>query len=109
MDWANTNIKDIAAALAKAQGEFEPAVKRMIGKIKGQTKEGKSYDYSYSYADLAEILGAVTSALSKNGIAVIQPSKVVYADRCFVEVQTVLLHTSGQVIAFDPFALRCVN
>ena len=113
MDWTKADISEIAAALAAAQGEFEPAVKRLTAKIVGQTKAGQRYEYKYNYADLAEILSAVMAALSKNGIAVIQPSTVSQTSPRFqgdtsvlVSVQTVLLHKSGQVIAFDPFALR---
>lgn len=113
MDWANADISEIAAALAAAQGEFGPVVKRLTAEVAGKGKAGGEYKYRYSYADLAEVNNAVMTALSKNGIALMQPAKILSATprytgdiSCIVQVQTILMHNSGQVIAFDPFELR---
>lgn len=75
-------ISEFAAAFAKAQGEIENAVK------------GKENPHFRSkYADLGAIWDACRSPLTKNGISVIQFPR---ADHGTVEVETILLHTSGE-------------
>jgi len=78
-------MKDFAAALAKAQGE-----------ITGATKDKTNPHFKSNYADLASVRAACSDALSKNGIAVIQsPGTTEGGD---VEVTTLLIHASGQWI-----------
>jgi hypothetical protein len=79
-------IAELAGALSKAQGAF-PRV------TKGKTADAVTY--SYSYADLADILEAVRKPLSDNGLAIIQPPVVAGED---VVLVTRLLHASGQWI-----------
>lgn len=57
------------AALAKAQGEFQPILKNRSVKI--SMKTGGSYNFRY--ADLEEITAKTRPALAKNGLATIQP------------------------------------
>ena len=57
------------AALAKAQGEFQPILKNRSVKI--QMKTGGSYNFRY--ADLEEITAKTRPALAKNGLATVQP------------------------------------
>jgi len=76
-------IHELAAALAKAQGEF---------KIAGLTKENPFY--KSKYADLAEIVSSARAALSKNGLSVLQPP-ILNEDGANILV-TLLLHSSGQ-------------
>lgn len=54
----------LAAALAKAQGEF---------KAVARDKEVSTGSYKFRYAELGTILESVRPVLSKHGIAVIQP------------------------------------
>lgn len=56
-------------AFAKAQSEFAPLKFNRIGKIKGETKQGKPYEYEYYYADLGAMFDAVRPALAANGFA----------------------------------------
>ena len=77
------HINELAAALAKAQGEIQNVAKDKSG-------------YGYKYADLAGVLESARPALSKNGIALIQSAS--YADRS-VSVTTMLVHQSGQWIS----------
>ena len=86
-------VKEIAAALAKAQGEF-PAIPK--------NKTAKAGPYSYDYADLADIIAAVQPSLARNGIAHIQS---VQAEGSKITVTTRLLHASGEWIESDPLAL----
>lgn len=80
-------LAQLYAALAKAQGEYSPIPKNRTVKI--ATKSGGSY--VFSYADLETMIAATRPALSKNGLAVIQPivgNKLV----------TTICHESGEYI-----------
>lgn len=81
-----TEHKSIAAALAAAQGEMGKAL-----------KESNNPHFRSKYADLGNVMDACMPALSKNGIALIQPTG---EDETGRYVETVLLHTSGE-------SLRC--
>jgi hypothetical protein len=82
------SIGQLAKALAMAQGEFKPIVK---------DKVVKSSSYSYRYADLASVREAVTSALTKNGLAVIQTFRPNGGVHQYVD--TLLVHSSGESIS----------
>lgn len=81
-----TDHKSIAAALAAAQSEMGKAL-----------KESNNPHFRSKYADLGNVMDACMPALSKNGIALIQPTGEDEGGRY---VETVLLHTSGE-------SLRC--
>jgi hypothetical protein len=87
-------INEIAAALAAAQAEFPVIRKGKTAKI--PTKSGK--EYSYAYADLADILEAVRPPLNKHGITLQQPLASV--DGCWV-LRTKITHSSGQFMESD--------
>ncbi len=91
-------IDQIATALAAAQMEIEDPHKTRTGKIKGETKAGKYYEYEYKYADIADVLKQVRGALSKHGIAVSQPTIM---DGTALIVRSRLLHSSGQWLESD--------
>lgn len=91
-------INEIAAALAKAQGEFPKIAKNKTGKVRGSTKDGKSYEYSYSYADIADVISAIAPVLSKHGIGYIQPT---YLTDTGIFICTRLIHSSGQWMESD--------
>lgn len=75
-------INEIAAALAKAQGEMGGAV-----------KDSANPFFKSKYADLSSVWDACRAPLTKNGIAVIQSPS---AEGLRVSVDTLLTHTSGQ-------------
>jgi len=75
-------INELAAALAKAQGEMSGAV-----------KDATNPFFKSSYADLASVIEASRSALSKHGLAVIQSPS---AEGTTVSLDTLLVHSSGQ-------------
>lgn len=77
-------LNEIAAALAKAQGEMSNAVLNKDNPF-----------FKSKYADLAGIRDTVTPALSKNGIAVSQTTEFIEG---FLYVCTRLIHSSGQWI-----------
>lgn len=77
-------MKQIAAALVKAQMEMDTA-----------TKGSKNPFFKSTYADLNSVREACMPALNKHGIVVLQPT--VHIDgKNFVK--TVLLHESGETI-----------
>lgn len=83
------SIKELAAALAKAQGEIKPAVKDKTNPaFSGRV---------YRYADLAGIWDACRSALSSNGLSVVQMP--VDSEPGRVALVTTLLHTSGEYLS----------
>ena len=75
-------INELAAALAKAQGQ-----------IQGAVKDSTNPAFKSRYADLASVWDACRVALSLNGLAVLQGPALVGQG---VSVTTRLLHSSGQ-------------
>lgn len=91
---ASLETTEVCAALAKAQGEFEPPKR-----IKSATiipREGRSY--SYSYAPLEEIIRVVQKPMAENGLSR-QQYIVQRAGQWFV--RTIIWHLSGQWISSD--------
>ena len=83
---------ELAAALAKAQAE-----------ITNPAKDAKNPHYKSFYADLAAGIGAIRAPLSKNGIAVMQLTRL-EGDVLFVDTR--LTHSSGQWIQGEFPAIR---
>jgi hypothetical protein len=79
------SIGALAAALAKAQGE-----------IRNPMKDSANPYYNSHYADLAAVADACRSALSKNGLAVMQFPRT---EPNAIEVETCLAHASGEWVA----------
>lgn len=76
------DLNELAAALAKAQGEIEGAI-----------KDKSNPAFRSKYADLGAVWDAIREPFSKNGLSVVQFPR---RDGNSVEVETVLLHASGQ-------------
>jgi hypothetical protein len=83
-------LNELAAALAKAQGEIQNVV-----------KDAKNPHYKSDYATLDAITDTVRPIFSKHGLSVVQMPA--FADGV-VTVETILLHTSGQWIGGLPAA-----
>lgn len=75
-------INELAAALAKAQGEMGHA-----------TRSSVNPHYRTTYADLSEVINAIREPFSRNGLSYSQ--HVSYSDG-IVSVDTILMHSSGQ-------------
>lgn len=88
------SIKELAAALAKAQGEME-----------GAAKDKENQHFRSKYADLGAVWEAIREPLSKHGLSVVQwmRSASDEASHC-VEVETVIMHDSGEWMS-DTFAV----
>lgn len=79
-------INELAAALAKAQGQIE-----------GAKKSSSNPFFKSKYADLAECWNTCREALTANGISVIQmPEEINENGR--LNITTMLAHSSGQYI-----------
>lgn len=81
-------INELAAALAKAQGE-----------IQGAVKDSKNPFFKSNYADLASVWDACRAPLSKNNLAVIQTTEA--NEKGQLILKTILAHSSGQWISSD--------
>ena len=78
------DIKDLAAALSKAQTEFKPILKTSSNPF-----------FKSTYAPLEAVIDATKPALAKNGLAIIQGNE--HKESGLV-VTTLLAHVSGQWI-----------
>lgn len=82
-------INELSTALAKAQG-----------KIKGATKDADNPYFKSKYADLASVWDACRAELAANGLSVVQaPRASAFEGGWIIEVETRLLHASGQWMA----------
>lgn len=79
------SIASLAAALAKAQAEIRPAV-----------KDSENPHFRSRYADLASVWDACRTALTGNGLSVVQLPEV--TSQGVIAVETILLHDSGEFI-----------
>lgn len=87
---------ELAAALARAQGEFPPIRKNRTADV--QTRSGGTY--RFGFADLATVIAAVRPALARHELALTQNPNVRIVDGAtFVGVETVLAHSSGASIS----------
>lgn len=86
------SVKELAAALAKAQGE-----------MRGAVKDSANPFFKSTYADLSSVVDAIRSAFASNGLSYIQ--SVEPSDKDEVRVETTLLHASGEWIACGVLAL----
>lgn len=87
---ARPSIADLAAALCKAQAQME-----------GAKKDAANPHFKSKYADLASVWDAIRAPLTSNGLSVVQLLRSIQGG---VEVETILMHASGQQIS-DVFAV----
>lgn len=84
------------AALAAAQGMFLPIPKNRTASKRYQSKGSTDWkEFSYNYADLGDILTAITPSLSANNLAISQPF-VRLGGKLFLVTQ--LRHASGEIL-----------
>lgn len=77
------SIKELATALAKAQGE-----------MKGAIKDASNPFFKSKYADLASVVEAIRAAFSKYGLSYSQGSEP--SEKNEVRVETIIMHSSGE-------------
>jgi hypothetical protein len=88
---ASDSIKELATALAKAQGE-----------LMGAKKDTANPFFKSKYADLASIVEALKACFPKYGLAYVQ---TICTSEDGVGVETLLTHSSGEWVKSDPFYL----
>ena len=76
------DINELAAALAKAQGQIDPA-----------PKDANNPFFKTKYASLPAVREAMRHAFAANGLSVVQMPEVVEGQ---LRLRTILLHASGQ-------------
>lgn len=86
------SIKNLAAALAKFQGE-----------VKNPANTADNPFFKSKYAPLQDVLNIVRPLLSKHGLSIIQ---IPQGDGANVSVSTLLLHESGEWIELEPLVLK---
>jgi hypothetical protein len=97
MHRSSETLAAIATALAKAQMELTNPEKSSVGSIRYRDQEAPQ---AFRYAPLSSGLDIVRKTLGSQQIAVAQTTDI---DRAggFINLTTVLLHTSGEWIASD--------
>ena len=81
-------MKEVAAALVRAQKAFGPALKTNTNPA-----------FKSKYADLSACVEAVIDALNANGIALVQRNVETESGVC---VETVFVHESGEMLSSGP-------
>lgn len=89
------DIAELATALSKAQGEILDA-----------SKGAENPYFKSKYADLAAVRSVIREPMAKHGLSLVQLPKTVDGG---VEVQTMLLHSSGQYITSNLFMPAAKN
>lgn len=87
----------LAEALVAALAELTGVEKGRTAKVK--MKQGG--EYTYSYANIADVIEATRPALAKNGIVALTP---VHAHEDGLACSVRLLHTTGEVMEFPPLS-----
>jgi hypothetical protein len=97
MHRSSENVAAIATALAKAQTELSNPEKAMIGTVYNNRSDSPQ---SFRYASLSSGLDIIRKALGGQQIAVAQTTHIDQTNN-MVNLNTVLLHTSGEWISSD--------
>lgn len=90
----------LAAGLVAALGSMSELHKDKTANVSMKT----GGTYSYSYTDLASVLGYVRPILAEHGIVVMQPAT---CDGSMASVMTTFLHRSGERIDLPPLGMPC--
>lgn len=59
----------MAEAVAVLQGMLPEVTKGRVAKVKGKTKDGEPFEYSYNFADLADVTKAIMPLMSQVGLS----------------------------------------
>jgi len=88
-----TDINELVAALAKARKNFPDIQKTETATIKGKSKSGADFQYSYDYAPLSEIIDKTCGPLSDNGLVLFE---TIDETESGTELIVTIAHNSGQ-------------
>jgi hypothetical protein len=90
----DTRHANLAQALAAFQAELPKLTKDEKAKVKGETKDGRAYDRSYGYADLAQVVETVLPVLGSHGLSITSATTL---DEGQMVLVVTLLHESGEL------------
>lgn len=76
-------------ALRAAQATLPEVGKNRTAKVKGKSKSGNEFEYSYKYADITDVLSAIRPHFARYGITILQPTRI---DGNALQVATRLVH-----------------
>lgn len=96
--FASAECAEVFGALCEFQGKCEPPRKTKTAKVKGTTRNGGSYDYSYNYAPLDEIHNVIREPMAGAGLAYRQ-FLVTMGEQWMM--RTVVVHRSGEWLGCD--------
>jgi hypothetical protein len=85
---------ELNKALAAFQASLPSIAKGETGAVKGKTKDGTPYSYTYQYADLADVSDAVMPELGKHGLAFTATPGT--GDQGHLVMDYALTHESGE-------------
>lgn len=88
--------ENLAAALAAFQAELPKLRKDETAKVKGETQDGRPVNYSYGYADLAQVVETISPVLGKHGLS-FSSTPTVSSSGAF-GLAYVLLHEGGDKV-----------
>lgn len=89
-------IDELVTALAKAQASITAVEKNRTVKVKGETKSGRAFEYSFDYTTLDAVIEHARKPLTDNGLWFVQTLGAGEDKKYFLE--TTLVHSSGQWI-----------
>jgi hypothetical protein len=95
---ASPECGEVFGALCDMQGEMDAPKRTKFAKVKGRTKGGQEYEYSYDYAPLDEIIKTIKKPMAAAGLAYRQ--FLAHRGNQSV-VRTVIAHKSGQWMLTD--------
>lgn len=97
-----SEYQNLFGALAKAQGDMGKLIAGSTATIKSDKA-----NYSYKYANLADVLDVALKALSPHALGIMQFPEVTFEDKAtVVSVGSTLFHGSGEYMVIPPFTLR---
>lgn len=96
------NLGELFAALAQARQEFGTLTKSKSANIRSE----RGSSYSYTYADLNDLIEATAAALAKHGLVIIQEPEVSSSNgRQVVIINGCIAHKSGGIYRLRPLLL----
>ena len=90
------DIQDLGFSFSKDVGKLAEALAKAQGEIQAAVRDAKNPFHRSTYADLCSVWEACRDPLSKNGLAILQPTAG--NGNGTVELITMLIHSSGQWI-----------
>lgn len=85
------SIKELSAALAKAQGQ-----------MRGALKDSNNPYFKSKYADLASVVEAIREPFATNGLSYVQ---IAHDAESAVKIETVIMHSSGEWMSLGVFSV----